>query len=105
MKRTPWAEISAKDRADPAQAARIEEHARAMRDALTLAELRAHRGETQESLGTMLDVSQARVSKIEHQQDIYLSTLEEFVKALGGSLEVTAIFPDERIMLLTGQRS
>jgi hypothetical protein len=105
MKRTPWAEISAADRADPAQAARIEEHARAMRDALALAELRARRGETQESLGAALEVSQARVSRIEHQRDIYLSTLEDYVRALGGTLEITAIFPDETITLLTGRRS
>lgn len=105
MKRTPWAEISAKDRADPAQAARIEEHARAMRDALTLAELRARRGATQASMGAALDVSQARVSRIEHQRDVYLSTLEEYVRALGGTLEITAIFPDETVLLTTGQRS
>jgi hypothetical protein len=38
-----------------------------------------------------------------HAED-YLSTLEEYVRAIGGSLEVTAIFPDERVTLLTGQR-
>jgi hypothetical protein len=105
MKLTKWAEISAADRAGPAQAALIEEHARALRDALTLAELRARRGQTQESLGAALEVSQARVSRIEHQKDVYLSTLEDYVRALGGTLEVTAVFPDETVMLTTGQRS
>jgi hypothetical protein len=57
MTRTPWKEISAKDRTDPAQAARIEEQARAMRDALAPTKRRRLRGETQESFGVSSDES------------------------------------------------
>lgn len=72
---------------------------------MSLAELRARRGQTQELLGAALEVSPARVSRIEHQKDVHLSTLEDYVRALGGTLEVTAVFPDETVMLTTGQRS
>lgn len=100
MKTRSWAEISAKDRADPAQAARIEEHKRAVRDALALADLRAQRGMTQEAVAGVLDVSQTHVSRIERQDDLYLSTLREYVAALGGELRVTAVFPDGTVELV-----
>lgn len=102
MKTRPWTEISAKDRADPAQAARIEAHKRAMRDALALAELRGQRGLTQESVAAALNVSQTRVSRIERQDDLYLSTLRQYVAALGGELHITAVFPDEAVELVAG---
>ncbi len=47
-----------------------------------------------------LDVTQANVSRIEHQDDIYLSTLRGHVQALGGRLEVHAVFPDQTISIM-----
>ncbi|MGH2559651.1 MAG: helix-turn-helix domain-containing protein [Thermomicrobiales bacterium] len=95
MKRYPWSEIRDKAMADPAQAAEIAEHERAMADAIRLAELRNQRGLTQEAVAEALDVSQTRVSRIERQDDLYLSTLREYVVALGGELHLSAVFPDE----------
>jgi hypothetical protein len=46
--------------------------------------------------------SQANVSQIEHTADIYLSTLRSYVEALGGRLEINAVFPDETIGLMPG---
>jgi hypothetical protein len=40
------------------------------------------------------------VSKIEHQEDIYLSTLREYVEAIGGELEIKVVFPDETVSLV-----
>ncbi|CCF82780.1 hypothetical protein NITHO_1560008 [Nitrolancea hollandica Lb] len=37
---------------------------------------------------------QANVSRTEHHDDLYLSMLSSYVAALGGHLEVTAVFPD-----------
>jgi predicted transcriptional regulator len=47
----------------------------------------------------MLGVSQPRVSKLEHQVDARVSTLKAYVRALGGELEISAVFDDERIPL------
>jgi hypothetical protein len=43
------------------------------------------------------------VSELERRDDVYLSTLREYVEALGGSLEIDVVFPDERIPLLLGR--
>jgi hypothetical protein len=37
------------------------------------------------------------VWKIEHRTDIYLSTLAVYVEALGGKLEIRAVFPDREM--------
>ncbi len=49
---------------------------------------------TQQVLAEALDVSQPNVSRIEHQDDVFLSTLRSYVEALGGRLEVRAVFDD-----------
>ena len=48
------------------------------------------------------DVTQANVSQIEHTPDVYLSTLRNYVAALGGCLEINAVFPDQTVRLLSG---
>lgn len=80
--------------------AEIEAGKRAIRDVLALAKLREHRGQTQQDVANESAVSQGRISRIEHQQDIYLSTLQSYIEALGGHLEIVAVFPDERILLV-----
>lgn len=91
--------LSNKLRADPERRAIVEQHERAMRVALRLAALREARGVTQAQLAQELDVSQAHISQVEHKDDLYLSTLRRYVAALGGRLELTAVFPDQTIRL------
>lgn len=86
-------------RADPQRRERIDEHRRALLDALDLAALRESRGMTQQCQADTLGVSQANISRIERQEDLYLSTLSNYVAALGGRLEVSAVFSDEIIRL------
>lgn len=100
MKTKRFADLAARDRSDPVQAERIEAHKRAIEDALRLAEIRERRGVTQRGLAATLGVSQANVSRIEHKEDVYLSTLRRYVEALGGRLEVTAVFPDDQVTLV-----
>jgi predicted transcriptional regulator len=71
----------------------------ALRDVLALTELREGRGVTQQQLASAWEVSQANVSRVEHEQDVYLSTLSAYVSALGGRLELKAIFPDQSVQL------
>jgi transcriptional regulator with XRE-family HTH domain len=64
---------------------------------MTLQELRARRGMTQAELAGRLSMQQAAVSKLETRSDLYVSMLRGFIEALGGKLEITAMFPNERI--------
>jgi len=60
---------------------------------MALDELREAREMTQVHLAKLLGVNQAAVSKLERRTDMYVSTLQDFVKALGGELKITARFP------------
>jgi transcriptional regulator with XRE-family HTH domain len=62
-------------------------------------ELRTARKLTQQQLAQTLGMSQAAVSQIEKRADMYLSTLENFVEAMGGRLELYAVFPDGKVKL------
>jgi transcriptional regulator with XRE-family HTH domain len=61
---------------------------------MALDELREARKMTQVHLAKILGVNQAAVSKLERRTDMYVSTLQDFVKALGGELKITARFPE-----------
>lgn len=96
-KTRPFSELAARAKSDPQRKLRIEEMGRALADAQSLAELRSGRGQTQRQLADAMNVSQANVSRVEHQEDLYLSTLRDYVAALGGNLELTAVFPESRV--------
>jgi DNA-binding Xre family transcriptional regulator len=66
---------------------------------MPLHELRAARQLTQQQLAQTLEMTQAAVSQLEQRTDIYLSTLENFVEAMGGRLEMYAVFPDGKVKL------
>jgi len=66
---------------------------------MPLEEIRKARQMTQAKLADALGVNQGEVSKIEHRTDIYLSTLAGYVEALGGKLEIRAIFPDREMRI------
>lgn len=85
-------ELEAKTPQEKALAAAYERLTRAV---LRLAELREQRGVTQEQLAQAMEVKQPYVSKIERHGDLYLSTLTNYVTALGGELHLRAVFPDQ----------
>ncbi|MGD0018107.1 MAG: XRE family transcriptional regulator [Candidatus Limnocylindrales bacterium] len=91
----PWREVRRGDDKSPESAALRD----AVSDALALAEIRTHRGLTQVDVARVLQTSQASVSKIERREDLYLSTLRGFVEALGGKLELSAVFPEGRVAI------
>ncbi len=78
----------------PKQArARARARTQAMAAELTLAELRKAFDVSQEELAKILDVKQANVSKIERREDMRVSTLITYVRAMGGDVEIIAHFP------------
>ena len=94
-----WAIIRERLRDDPAANERYEALRRATEDAVRLGQLRETRDMTQAQVAQALGSSQANVSKLERRGDLYLSTLTEYVEALGGRLELRAIFPDQVVTI------
>ena len=72
---------------------------RAMQLDIALAELRELRGVSQADVADGLGTSRPNVSRIEKEADVRLSTLERYVEALGGKLELRAVFEDEDVKL------
>jgi DNA-binding Xre family transcriptional regulator len=66
---------------------------------MPLEELRLARNITQTHLASLLQITQASVSKMEKRTDMYVSTLRSFVQAMGGELEIRAIFPDGTVKI------
>src|SRR5882672_7912896 len=78
----------------PASRERSRALAAKYRSEMALDELREAREMTQVHLAKVLGVNQAAVSKMERRTDMYVSTLQDFVKAMGGELKITARFPE-----------
>jgi DNA-binding transcriptional regulator YiaG len=83
----------------PERRALNEAEAKRMLRELPLDELRAARNLTQEHLAALLHIKQASVSKMERRTDMYIGTLSKFIEAMGGQLEIRAIFPDGSVRI------
>ncbi len=103
-KTKPFAEFAEKVKAVPVRRERIAVGKRALEDALALAQLRARQDKTQQEMAEILGVIQANISRIEHEEDLYLSTLRGYLAALGAELEVNAVFPDGKVTLVPAKR-
>ncbi len=83
----------------PAARKKAAEKTKTLLDAMPLQELRQARNLSQEQLAEMLSVRQAAVSKLERRTDMYISTLRNVIKAMGGDLEIIARFPDGSVQI------
>jgi transcriptional regulator with XRE-family HTH domain len=54
---------------------------------------------TQQQLAASLGLTQPGISRIENETDLFVSTLRNYVEALGGELEISAIFEDLKISI------
>ena len=88
-----------RDRMSPEAQARSSAHTEAMLLEMGLQELRKSRHMTQVELATVLKIDQAAVSKTEGRPDMYVSTLREYIRAMGGDLQLVAKFPGAEIKL------
>ncbi|MBT2374471.1 helix-turn-helix domain-containing protein [Pseudomonas fluorescens] len=66
---------------------------------MPLHELRKAQQMSQENLAKALNINQAAVSKMERRTDMYISTLRNYIRAMGGELEIVATFPDGQIKI------
>ncbi|MGO4380642.1 helix-turn-helix domain-containing protein [Pseudoduganella sp. RAF53_2] len=83
----------------PESRTRAAARAEALLVEMKLQELRKSRSVTQVEVAKAMSVEQAAVSKLERREDMYISTLRDYVRALGGELKLVASFPDADIQV------
>jgi transcriptional regulator with XRE-family HTH domain len=69
---------------------------------MTLRDLRKALALTQVDVSEKLHMKQEAVSRLERRSDLLLSTLNSYIKAMGGKLTLTAKFPNRPPVNLTG---
>ena len=79
--------------------ARVEEQVREAIQQMALDELRTAREFTQAELSQVLKVDQGSISKLERRTDMYIGTLRRYIEAMGGSLQIRAVFPDGEVQI------
>jgi predicted transcriptional regulator len=83
----------------PEARARLKKRVRLAIDERTLRALRQELELTQTEVSHAAAMSQSELSRLEGRDDHLTSTLRRYVEALGGRLEVTAVFGKRRVKL------
>jgi DNA-binding XRE family transcriptional regulator len=87
-----FSELRAKMSAESRE--RSHKNAQLYKSEMALDELREALSLTQEHLAKTLNVKQSSISKMERRADMYVSTLDSMVRAMGGVLRIEAVFPE-----------
>jgi DNA-binding XRE family transcriptional regulator len=85
------------DKLPAASRARVEDRVKEYKAEMALEELRRVRKLTQVDLARNLGIAQGAVSKIEKRQDMHVGTLRKHIEAMGGFLQLRAVFPDGEV--------
>ncbi len=94
-----------KTRMAPEARARAEARTKDMIAEMLLTEIRQLVGLTQEDVAKKLGIKQPTLSKLESQDDMYISTLRRLVEALGGKLEMVVHLPAGDIRIQQFEKS
>lgn len=80
----------------PKRRAKIEHlTAELVEEVTTLRELRKKQKLTQADIAQLLGIKQENVSRLERRNNIHLSTLKDYIHALGGKLHLIVEFPNQ----------
>ena len=93
-----WADLK-KERISDQRLAEIEAQVEQEVLEMNLAAVRELVGRSQTEVAEAMGSSQSEISRSERREDHLVSTLREYVRALGGELELTARFGDKSIRL------
>ena len=69
---------------------------------MSLQELRHAVNQTQKTVARTLKIGQDGISRLEKRSDLLLSTLRNYVEAVGGSLTLVAQFPGQEPIAIAG---
>ena len=94
-----------KARMSPEARDRAEVRTKDMIAEMLLTEIRQLVGLTQEDVAKKLGIKQPTLSKLESQDDMYISTLRRLVEALGGKLEMVVHLPAGDIRIQQFEKS
>ena len=78
----------------------INNKSKILSQSIELAKLRHAQSLKQTELAALMGVSQACISKVESGKDIQLSTLQNYVRALGGEVSILAKMPNCDVILI-----
>ena len=95
MARTKFSELRDQVDAKPGAAERMAGLRADTIEEIRLYELRHGEAISQAELAGRLDVTQGAISKLEHSEDVRVSTLRQYLEALGARLELVAVFDDD----------
>jgi transcriptional regulator with XRE-family HTH domain len=90
-----WSDIRRKHA--PEAEERIRKSVKDAAKVMSLYQLREARKLTQVNLARVLKVNQGSVSKMEKRADMYVSTLRSFIRAMGGQLQIKAVFAEGEV--------
>jgi hypothetical protein len=87
----------------PTQRKRVETRAaQLIAEEMTLQQLRQACKLTQQKVAKSLRIGQEGVSRLEKRSDLLISTLRDYVQAMGGQLSLIVEFPDREPVILLG---
>jgi hypothetical protein len=89
-----WEDIR---RANPVNERRVAAYQRLLEAGEQISQARHRRGESWDTIEAARAASELSDAEVPVEPDLYLTTLTRFVAALGGHVEVRAVFPDETI--------
>jgi DNA-binding XRE family transcriptional regulator len=95
MARTKFTELREEVLARPGATERVAQARAETLEEIRLYELRHREAVSQATLAGRLEVTQGAISKLEHSDDVRVSTLRQYLEALGARLELVAVFEDD----------
>jgi DNA-binding XRE family transcriptional regulator len=95
MARTKFTKLREEVLARPGATERVAQARVETLEEIRLYELRHRDAISQATLAGRLEVTQGAISKLEHSEDVRVSTLRQYLEALGARLELVAVFEDD----------
>lgn len=95
MARTKFSELRDELLAKPGVAEKLAVARLETNEEIRLYALRHSEAVSQAELAGRLDVTQGAISKLEHSDDVRVSTLRQYLEGLGARLELVAVFDEE----------
>jgi DNA-binding XRE family transcriptional regulator len=107
MARTKFSELRKQVDARPGSAERLAAKRAETLEEIRLYELRHREAISQVELAGRLEVTQGAISKLENSDDVRVSTLRQYLEAIGARLELVAVFDDDnrRVPVHLGKHS
>lgn len=88
-----WRDVILHDMTPKDRAAVEVEGQRIASDARTIAEARKALALTQTQVANAMEITQGALSQMEKRDDMMVSTIQSYIEAMGGKLELVAKFP------------